>query len=83
MGCHTQDVLARLGTWDTLPLLASLHSQLQHLVPEHCGAMWTYYQHHVQAQMALPHLFAALGSSDQATRMEVAIDVVYHAELRA
>ncbi|KAJ9525343.1 hypothetical protein QJQ45_003285 [Haematococcus lacustris] len=95
---HTQDVLARLGTWDTLPLLAGLHSQLQHLVPadqreqqkqqlatylqEHCGAMWTYYQHHVQAQMALPHLFAALGSSDQATRMEVAIDVVYHAELR-
>ncbi|KAJ9513923.1 hypothetical protein QJQ45_021057 [Haematococcus lacustris] len=95
---HTQDVLARLGTWDTLPLLAGLHSQLQHLVPvdqreqqkqqlatylqEHCAAMWTYYQHHVQAQMALPHLFAALGSSDQATRMEVAIDVVYHAELR-
>ncbi|KAJ9520509.1 hypothetical protein QJQ45_000248 [Haematococcus lacustris] len=95
---HTQDVLARLGTWDTLPLLAGLHSQLQHLVPsdkceqqkqqlatylqEHCGAMWTYYQHHVQAQMALPHLFAALGSTDQATRMEVAIDVVYHAELR-
>ncbi|KAJ9526698.1 hypothetical protein QJQ45_017549, partial [Haematococcus lacustris] len=94
---HTQDVLARLGTWDTLPLLAGLHSQLQHLVPadqrkqqkqqlatylqEHCGAMWTY-QHHVQAQMALPHLFAALGSSDQATRMEVTIDVVYHAELR-
>ncbi|KAJ9509790.1 hypothetical protein QJQ45_011597 [Haematococcus lacustris] len=93
---HTQDVLARLGTWDKLPLLACLHSQL--LVPadqreqqkqqlatylqEHCGAMWTYYQHHVQAQMALPHLFAALGSSDQATRMEVAIDVVYHAELR-
>ncbi|KAJ9531363.1 hypothetical protein QJQ45_006812 [Haematococcus lacustris] len=32
--------------------------------------------------MALPHLFAALGSSDQATRMEVAVDVVYHAELR-
>ncbi|KAJ9529030.1 hypothetical protein QJQ45_007107 [Haematococcus lacustris] len=27
---HTQDVLARLGTWDTLPLLAGLHSQLQH-----------------------------------------------------
>ncbi|KAJ9532897.1 hypothetical protein QJQ45_010974 [Haematococcus lacustris] len=78
--------------------LQGLHSQLQHLVPadqreqqkqqlatylqEHCGAMWTYYQHHVQAQMALPHLFAALGSLDQATRMEVAIDVVYHAELR-
>ncbi|KAJ9519809.1 hypothetical protein QJQ45_013491 [Haematococcus lacustris] len=95
---HTQDVLARLETWDTLPLLACLHSQLQHLVPAdqreqqkqqlatylqmHCGAMWTYYLHHVQAQMALPHLFAALGSSDPATRMEVAIDVVYHAELR-
>ncbi|KAJ9532066.1 hypothetical protein QJQ45_003789 [Haematococcus lacustris] len=30
---HTQDVLARVGTWDTLPLLACLHSQLQHLVP--------------------------------------------------
>ncbi|KAJ9524402.1 hypothetical protein QJQ45_008616 [Haematococcus lacustris] len=54
----------------------------RHTQDEHCGAMWTYYQHHVQAQMALPHLFAALGSSDQATRMEVAIDVVYHAELR-
>ncbi|KAJ9516804.1 hypothetical protein QJQ45_027214, partial [Haematococcus lacustris] len=26
---HTQDVLARLETWDTLPLLACLHSQLQ------------------------------------------------------
>ncbi|KAJ9515654.1 hypothetical protein QJQ45_002707 [Haematococcus lacustris] len=62
---HTQDVLARLGTWDTLPLLAGLHSQLQHL-----------------AQMALPHLFAALGSSDPAIRMEVAVDVVHHAELR-
>ncbi|KAJ9509920.1 hypothetical protein QJQ45_011478 [Haematococcus lacustris] len=56
--------------------------QLATYLQEHCGAMWTYYQHHVQAQMALPHLFAALGSSDQATRMEVAIDVVYHAELR-
>ncbi|KAJ9519068.1 hypothetical protein QJQ45_003542 [Haematococcus lacustris] len=95
---HTQDVLARLGTWDTLPLLACLHRCMSAWVPadqreqqkqqlatylqEHCGAMWTYYQHHVQAQMALPHLFAALGSSDQATRTEVAIDVVYHAELR-
>ncbi|KAJ9529236.1 hypothetical protein QJQ45_007913 [Haematococcus lacustris] len=29
---HTQDVLARLETWDTLPLLAGLHSQLQHLL---------------------------------------------------
>ncbi|KAJ9531388.1 hypothetical protein QJQ45_006908 [Haematococcus lacustris] len=81
---HTQDVLARLGTWDTLPLLAGQQQkqQLATYLQEHCGAMWTYYQHHVQAQMALPHLFAALGSSDQATRMEVAIDVVYHAELR-
>ncbi|KAJ9508406.1 hypothetical protein QJQ45_011927 [Haematococcus lacustris] len=35
-----------------------------------------------QAQMALPHLFAALGSSDQATRMEVAVDVVYHVEVQ-
>ncbi|KAJ9505886.1 hypothetical protein QJQ45_002916 [Haematococcus lacustris] len=34
------------------------------------------------AQMALPHLFAAVGSSVPATRMEVAVDVVYHAELR-
>ncbi|KAJ9522540.1 hypothetical protein QJQ45_008382 [Haematococcus lacustris] len=40
------------------------------------------YRHTQDAQMALPHHFAALGSSDQATRMEVAIDVVYHAELR-
>ncbi|KAJ9509991.1 hypothetical protein QJQ45_011672 [Haematococcus lacustris] len=40
------------------------------------------YRHTQDAQMALPHLFAALGSSDQATRMAVAVDVVYHAELR-
>ncbi|KAJ9514214.1 hypothetical protein QJQ45_012177 [Haematococcus lacustris] len=87
---HTQDVLARLETWDTLPLLACLHSQqreqqrqqLATYLQMHCGAMLTYYLHHVQAQMALPHLFAALGSSDPATRMEVAVDVVYHAELR-
>ncbi|GFH13120.1 hypothetical protein HaLaN_08939, partial [Haematococcus lacustris] len=34
------------------------------------------------AQMALPHLFAALGRSDPTMRMEVAVDVVYHAEQR-
>ncbi|KAJ9527829.1 hypothetical protein QJQ45_000381 [Haematococcus lacustris] len=66
---HTQDVLARLGTWDQQISASSRSSSLRPI----CRST---------AQMALPHLFAALGSSDQATRMEVAIDVVYHVELR-
>ncbi|KAJ9509233.1 hypothetical protein QJQ45_001685 [Haematococcus lacustris] len=66
---HTQDVLARLETWDTLPLLACLHSQ------QHKQQLATYLQMHCSNGLAL-------GSSDPATRMEVAVDVVYHAELR-
>ncbi|KAJ9529203.1 hypothetical protein QJQ45_007863 [Haematococcus lacustris] len=46
---HTQDVLARLETWDTSPLLAGLHSQLQHLM--HCGALWTFYLQQQQQQL--------------------------------
>ncbi|KAJ9519795.1 hypothetical protein QJQ45_013511 [Haematococcus lacustris] len=51
-----------------------------------CDTLWASYISStvsmLRAQMALPHLVAALGSSDPATRMEVAVDVVYHAELR-
>lgn len=58
---------------------ASKHDQLPHLVRAdhrqqkkkqlapwllmHC-AMWSYCQRHVQAQTAVPHLFAALGTLD-------------------
>ncbi|KAJ9512802.1 hypothetical protein QJQ45_028999 [Haematococcus lacustris] len=79
---HTQDVLARLGTWDTLPLLACLKACLCQQISASSRSSSLRPICRSTAQMALPHLFAALGSSDQATRMEVAIDVVYHAELR-
>ncbi|KAJ9522332.1 hypothetical protein QJQ45_008200 [Haematococcus lacustris] len=76
---RTQDVLARLETWDTLPLLAGLHSQ-QISASSRSSSLRPICR--CTAQMALPHLFAALGSSHPATRMEVAVDVVYHAEVR-
>ncbi|KAJ9505343.1 hypothetical protein QJQ45_012102 [Haematococcus lacustris] len=79
---HLETGVSRRALSKCRQFFVSKKQQLATYLQEHCGAMWTYYQHHVQAQMALPHLFAALGSSDQATRMEVAIDVVYHAELR-
>ncbi|KAJ9515837.1 hypothetical protein QJQ45_008715 [Haematococcus lacustris] len=77
-------------------LLSDMQGQLQHLVPAqqrqqqehqlltylqvHCQAMSSYYEQHVRIQNALPGLFAALGSSDPATRWEAAQEVVSHAE---
>ncbi|KAJ9509475.1 hypothetical protein QJQ45_001917 [Haematococcus lacustris] len=70
---HTQDVLARLGTWDTLPLLA-----LQKGTPKgpSCIASAS------SRSSSLRPICRSTVVLYQATRMEVAIDVVYHAELR-